>query len=83
MKILYFAWLRTKIGLSEETLDLPEGVETVAALLAYLKARGPRFADALKDLAVVRVAINQNYVGPEHPLAAGDEVAIFPPVTGG
>jgi molybdopterin synthase sulfur carrier subunit len=83
VKILYFAWLRTKIGLSEETLDLPEGVETVAALLAYLKARGPRFADALKDLAVVRVAINQNYVGPEHPLAAGDEVAIFPPVTGG
>jgi len=83
MKILYFAWLRARIGLAEESVDLPEGVDTVAALLEWLKARGPNFAEALKDLSVVRVAVNQDYVANSHKLSQGDEVALFPPVTGG
>jgi molybdopterin synthase sulfur carrier subunit len=52
-------------------------------LLEWLKTRGPGYADALKDLGTVRVAVNQDYVGPEHTITDGDEVAIFPPVTGG
>jgi molybdopterin synthase sulfur carrier subunit len=83
MKLLYFAWLRARIGIAEERVEPPAGVATVADLLAWLKDRGPGYAEALKDLSVVRVAVNQEYVPPAHPVRAGDEVALFPPVTGG
>jgi sulfur-carrier protein len=83
MRILYFAWLRSRIGTAEEEVEPPREVATVGALLGWLKARGPNFAEALKDPAIVRVAVNQDYVGWDHPVAPGDEVALFPPVTGG
>jgi molybdopterin synthase sulfur carrier subunit len=83
MRILYFAWLRTKIGLSEERVEPPADVTDVAALLRWLQGRGPGFAAALQDLSVVRVAVNQDYVKPSHRLNRDDEVALFPPVTGG
>ncbi len=83
MKILYFAWLRTRVGAAEEEVSPPAGVRDVRGLLDWLKARSPGHAEALKDLAVVRVAVNQTYVQPDHPVKAGDEIAIFPPVTGG
>ncbi len=83
MKILYFAWLRQKTGTSEEDLSRPQGVETVADLVAHLAARGGGFAEAFADLGVVRCAVNQDYVPLTHPVAEGDEVAFFPPVTGG
>ncbi|MGH7059253.1 MAG: molybdopterin converting factor subunit 1 [Stellaceae bacterium] len=83
MKLLYFAWLRARIGCAEEEVALPPGVGDVAGLLDWLRARGPAYAAALADLSVVRVAVNQDYVGPEHAVRDGDEVAIFPPVTGG
>lgn len=83
LKLLYFAWLRTKIGLAEERVALPDGVATVADLIAWLQARGGGYAEALTNLAVVKVAVNQEYVPFTHPVAAGDEVALFPPVTGG
>jgi len=83
MRLLYFAWLRAKIGFSEEEVDPPAEVVTVSALLDWLRRRGPNFADALKETAVIRVAVNQEYVPPNHPVRPGDEVALFPPVTGG
>jgi molybdopterin synthase sulfur carrier subunit len=83
MKLLYFAWLRHRIGLAEEQIEAPPAVRNVADLLAWLPTRGPGYAAALADLSVVRVAVNQDYVGREHALAPGDEVALFPPVTGG
>jgi molybdopterin synthase sulfur carrier subunit len=83
MKLLYFAWLRAKIGTSEETIELPPDITTVGHLLEWLKRRGPRFSDTLQDTSVVRVAVNQDYVPWDHPVRAGDEVALFPPVTGG
>jgi len=75
--------LRARIGCAEEELDLPPEIREVAGLLDWLQSRGGRYAEALRDLSVVRVAVNQNYVGLEHPVRDGDEVAIFPPVTGG
>ena len=83
MKLLYFAWLRTKIGTGSEEIEPPEGVADVAALLDWLKGRGGGYADALADLSLVRVAVNHVYVALDHPVAAGDEIALFPPVTGG
>jgi molybdopterin synthase sulfur carrier subunit len=83
VKLLYFAWLRARIGRAEEETDLPPGVQDVAGLLDWLRSRGGGYAEALRDLSVVRVAVNQNYVGPEHPVREGDEIAVFPPVTGG
>ena len=83
VKLLYFAWLRARIGHAEEELPLPAEVRDVAGLLDWLRGRGPRYAEALRDLSVVRVAVNQDYVGRDHPVRDGDEVAIFPPVTGG
>jgi sulfur-carrier protein len=83
VKLLYFAWLRTRIGCAEEEVALPPDVQDVAALLDWLRSRGARYSEALRDLSVVRVAVNQDYVRPEHPVREGDEVAIFPPVTGG
>jgi len=83
MRLLYFAWLRTRIGTAEETVEPPASVETVAALVDWLKGRGPNFAAALKNDKLVRVAVNKEYVGWDHKLAASDEVALFPPMTGG
>jgi molybdopterin synthase sulfur carrier subunit len=83
VKLLYFAWLRARIGCAEEEVELPPRVHDVAGLLDWLRARGGGYTEALRDLSVVRVAVNQDYVGSEHPLREGDEVAIFPPVTGG
>tara|TARA_B100000686_G_scaffold351065_1_gene448743 strand:- start:411 stop:677 length:267 start_codon:yes stop_codon:yes gene_type:complete len=83
MNVLYFAWLRTKIGIGEETLELPEEVTTVSEFLDWLSRRGPAYLEALHDRSVVRVAVNQEYVSFDHALAPDDEVALFPPVTGG
>jgi molybdopterin synthase sulfur carrier subunit len=83
MKLIYFAWLRSRIGLTEEQVDAPPEVRTVSDLLAWLTTRGPGYALALADLSVIRVAVNQDYVGRDRVLAPGDEVALFPPVTGG
>ena len=83
MKLLYFAWLKTKTGMAEEDVALPEGVATVGELMSWLEGRGPEFADALSDRQAIRVAVNQSYAKPGDPVGPDDEVALFPPVTGG
>jgi molybdopterin synthase sulfur carrier subunit len=83
VKLLYFAWLRARIGHAEEDLAVPAEVRDVAGLLVWLRGRGRGYAEALRDLSVIRVAVNQEYVGSDHPIGEGDEVALFPPVTGG
>jgi molybdopterin synthase sulfur carrier subunit len=83
VKVLYFAWLRTRIGHAEDTIELPGGVQDVRGLIGHLRARGPGYAQALGDLATVKVAVNHEYVGLDHKLKPTDEVALFPPVTGG
>ena len=83
MKLLYFAWVRTRIGCSQEDVTLPEDVVDVAGLIAWLKTRGPEYEAVLADGKVVRVAVNQEFARPGDPVGPDDEVALFPPVTGG
>lgn len=83
MRVLYFAWLRQKIGRGEEAIDAPDSVRTVGELAAWLAARGGGYADAFADLKRVRAALNQEHVDFAAPVRTGDEIAFFPPVTGG
>jgi sulfur-carrier protein len=83
VKILYFARLREDLGCAQEDLVLPEGVDTVAGLRAYLTARGGAWQQALGQRRAYKVAVNQDMAQPGTPVRAGDEVAFFPPVTGG
>lgn len=79
LKILYFAGLRESIGTGAESIDLPAGVATVGALRESLGTRHP----ALLTAKNLRAAVNQKMAGMDAPVADGDEVAFFPPVTGG
>ena len=83
MKVLYFAWLREKAGIAEENVTPPSAVATVGDLVEWLKGRSDGHRAALADPSIVRVAVNQEYVRFDHRVAAGDEIAFFPPVTGG
>lgn len=79
LKVLYFAGLREAIGTGVENVDLPAGVATVGDLRKFLGARH----EALTTAKNLRAAVNQQMAGPDAPVADGDEVAFFPPVTGG
>ena len=83
MRVLYFAWLRQRAGVGEEEVSPPPEVQDVGGLMRWLAARSPGHASAFADPAQVRMAVNQDFCGPDHPVKAGDEVAFFPPVTGG
>ena len=83
MQILYFAWLRQKIGVGQEDISPPETVQTVGALLDWLASRGEEFEHALEDRDVIKVAVNQEFASLDAPISEGDEIALFPPVTGG
>lgn len=83
MTLLYFAWVRQKAGRSEEALALPEGVATIADLVRWLASRGGGYQDAFGDPKRLRVAVNQEHVSFDQAIADSDEIAFFPPVTGG
>lgn len=83
MKLAYFAWVRERIGVAEEEVELPAGVVTVEDLLRWLKGRGETYDAALQAPEIIRVAIDQEHVDHSEPLAGAKEVAIFPPMTGG
>ncbi len=80
IRILYFAGLREKLGLNEESVSLPEGLGTLGELKAWLCANG---REALAETPNLRFAVNQNMARETDPVLDGDEVAFFPPVTGG
>ena len=83
VKLVYFAWVRERIGKSEEDIELPTGVATVADLLDHLKKRGEGYEAALATPEVIRVAINQEHSQHEDRLDGAREIALFPPMTGG
>ncbi len=83
MRIVYFAWVRERVGKADETVSLPENVRTVADLTAWLSTRGEEYAHAFENRDVIRAALDQTHVRPDAPLAGAREVAFFPPMTGG
>ncbi len=83
VKVLYFARLREALGKAEEELVLPEGVSTVGQLAEFLKQRGSTWAAELGSGRAVRVAVNQDMADPDTAIKGGEEIAFFPPVTGG
>ncbi|MGY6569543.1 MAG: molybdopterin converting factor subunit 1 [Salinarimonas sp.] len=83
MKIVYFAWVRERIGKTEETLDPPAEVATVADLAGWLAGRGEEYAYAFENPQIVRAAIDHEHVKPDTPIAGAREIAFFPPMTGG
>jgi sulfur-carrier protein len=83
MKLKYFAWVRERIGLAEETIEPPAGVQTVADLIGWLSARGESYAHAFETPRVIRAAIDHAHVKPEEAIAGAREIAFFPPMTGG
>jgi len=83
VKVLYFSWVRDRIGVGSEDLSLPENVTSVEGLVEWLKGRGEGYQKAFDDITIIRVAINQEHVKLDHPVGDSDEVAFFPPVTGG
>ncbi|MEH3036905.1 MAG: molybdopterin converting factor subunit 1 [Sphingomonas adhaesiva] len=83
VKILYFAWVRERVGVAEEDVSPPTGVDTVAALIEWLAARSDAHAAAFAERHRLRAAVDQAFVPLGSPIAGAREVAIFPPVTGG
>jgi sulfur-carrier protein len=83
VKLVYFAWVRERIGLKEEDVALPDAVTTVGDLVDWLRSRGPEYEHALAEPSVIRVAVDQVHAGRSVPLAGAREVALFPPMTGG
>lgn len=83
MKAVYFAWVRERIGKTEEEIAPPEDVTTVAELVRWLSSRGEEYAYAFENPEIVRAAIDQTHVKPTTPLAGAREIAFFPPMTGG
>ena len=83
VKILYFASIRERLGRDAEEIDLPAGVATISGLRNHLRARGGVWAEALADGKLLRTAVNHDMAQPGASIKSGDEVAFFPPVTGG
>ena len=83
MQVLYFGWVRSRIGVGKEELSPPAEVTTVATLIDWLKGRGDAYASAFEDSSSLRVAVNQEIAQLDAAITNNDEVAVFPPMTGG
>ena len=83
MKLVYFAWVRERVGKAEEEIVPPASVTTVAELMRWLRERGEEYAHAFENPKVIRAAIDKSHVRPDTEIAGAREVAFFPPMTGG
>ena len=83
MRLVYFAWVRERIGRAEEEVDPPPAVETVADLVAWLRGRGENYAQAFDNPGVIRAALDRMHVKPEASLRGAREAAIIPPINSG
>lgn len=83
VKLVYFAWVRERIGKGEEDIELPDSVKTAGELVAYLATLGEGYEEALRIPKAIRVAVNQEHVEHHELIAGAREIGLFPPMTGG
>ncbi|MPR05520.1 molybdopterin converting factor subunit 1 [Microvirga tunisiensis] len=83
MKLIYFAWVRERVGKTDEQVEVPKGIETVAHLVSWLRSRGDEYEYAFENEGIVRAAIDHVHVKLEARIAGAGEIAFFPPMTGG
>ena len=83
MKILYFSWVREKIGIEEQNIKLKKNIHNVSDLISFLKNSSENHCKAFSDLNSINVAINKNHSSLESKIQDDDEIAFFPPITGG
>lgn len=83
MKVVYFAWLRERVGVAEEEIELSAGIRTIADVIAHLAARGENYAHAFEEPAVIRAALDRKHAPLQAEIADARELALFPPMTGG
>ncbi|MGB3865833.1 MAG: molybdopterin converting factor subunit 1 [Xanthobacteraceae bacterium] len=83
MKVVYFAWVRERVGKTEELVEPPAAVRTVGDLIAWLAQRGESYAHAFETPRVIRAAIDHAHVPHDTAIAGAREIALFPPMTGG
>ena len=83
LKLVYFAWVRERVGKADEEISPPASVATVAELIGWLSGRGEEYAHAFENPKVIRTAIDRTHVRPETAIAGAKEIAFFPPMTGG
>ncbi len=83
LRILYFAWVRERVGMAEEEIDPPAGIGTVAELMAWLASRGEEYAHAFENPKLIRAAIDRGHVRADAKIDGAGEIAFFPPMTGG
>jgi molybdopterin synthase sulfur carrier subunit len=83
IKLRYFAWVRERVGIPEEDIEVPAGIITVAELMVWLASRGEEYAHAFGNPQAIRAAIDRTHVKPQSPIGAASEIAFFPPMTGG
>ena len=83
VRLVYFAWVRERVGLADEQVELPAEVATVLDLVRWLKTRDEGYVAAFADETLVRAAVNQTHVKPGASLDGAREIAFFPPMTGG
>jgi molybdopterin synthase sulfur carrier subunit len=83
VKVLYFAWVRERVGKPEEEFEPPAGVATVGELMNWLAGRGEEYAHAFENPKVIRAAIDRSHVRSDAAIAGAREIAFFPPMTGG
>lgn len=83
MKILYFAWVKQEVGFGEEQIDVSDDIKTITDLIAHLSAKSSNYAKAFAEPEKIRCAINQTFADHTSQVSPNDEIAFFPPVTGG
>ena len=83
MNILYFSWIKDKLDKTKENITIDENISSVAELIAFLKSKDETYKEVFKDISSIRVSINMETANMEDPISNNDEIAFFPPMTGG
>ena len=83
MNILYFSWIKDKLGKAKENITVDQNISNVAELITFLESKDETYKEVFKDISAIRVSINMETANIEDPIHANDEIAFFPPMTGG